>query len=198
MVTAVEIRLVRESFPAIAELSGPVAALFYGRLFELARFGANAGRVQIETGIRYYRQAIELDPKFARAWGGLATAHMALTWFGEHPPSETMNEARREAEEARRLDPSLSFSWRVLGFVSHYLDWNHQEAERNFRRAVELNPKEFREISRVKFPEMGYPSWTAPVLSRQRLYLSGARPVLANGIRRADSLRSGRFCSRAS
>jgi serine/threonine-protein kinase len=112
------------------------------RLFELARFGANAGRVQIETGTRYYRQAIELDPKFARAWGGLATAHMALTWFGEHPPSETMNEARREAEEARRLDPSLSFSWRVLGFVSHYLDWNHQEAERSFRRAVELNPKD--------------------------------------------------------
>ena len=36
MVTAGEIRLVRESFPAIAELSGPVAALFYGRLFELA------------------------------------------------------------------------------------------------------------------------------------------------------------------
>jgi hypothetical protein len=49
------------------------------RLFELARFGDNAGRVQIETGIRYYRQAVELDPTFARAWAGLATAHMALT-----------------------------------------------------------------------------------------------------------------------
>ena len=78
------------------------------RLFQLARFGDNAGRVQIETGIRYYRQATELDPKFARAWGGLATGHMALTWFGERPPSDTMNEARRYAEEARRLDPSLS------------------------------------------------------------------------------------------
>lgn len=40
---------------------------------------------------------------------------------------------------------------------------------------VDLNPREFREISRVKYDELGYPSWIAPVLSRQRLYLSGSR-----------------------
>ena len=112
------------------------------RVFQLARFGDNAGRVQIETGIRYYRQAVELDPKFARAWGGLATGNMALTWFGERRLSDTMEEARRYAEEARRLDPSLSAGWRVLGFVSHCLDWDHQQAERNFRRAIELNPRD--------------------------------------------------------
>jgi serine/threonine-protein kinase len=112
------------------------------RVFQLARFGDNAGRTQIETGIRYYRQAVELDPKFARAWGGLATGHMALTWFGERKLSDTMTEARRYAEEARRLDPSLSAGWRVLGFVSHYLDWDHPQAERNFRRAIELSPQD--------------------------------------------------------
>ena len=117
------------------------------RVFQLARFGDNAGRTQIETGIRYYRQAVELDPNFARAWGGLASAHVALTWFGERTASDTMTEARRDAEEARRLDPSLSSAWRVLGFVSHYLDWNHQEAERNFRRAIELNPKDASALS---------------------------------------------------
>ena len=68
------------------------------RVFQRARFGLNAGRVQIETGIRYYQQAIELDPKFARAWAGLATAHVALTWFGERPLTDTMAQARREAE----------------------------------------------------------------------------------------------------
>lgn len=108
--------------------------------FQRARFGDNAGRVQIETGIRYYQQAVQLDPKFAQAWAGLATAHMALTWFGERPPSDTMQAARREAEEARRLDPSLSAAWRVMGFVNHYLDWNHQESERAFQRAIHLNP----------------------------------------------------------
>jgi len=112
-----------------------------------AAFGANAGRVQIETGIRYYRQATELDPKFARAWGGLATAHMALTWFGERPPSDTMNEARRYAEEARRLNPSLGSAWRVLGNVSHFFDWNHKLAEAQLRRSIELNPQDATALS---------------------------------------------------
>ena len=83
------------------------------KLFQQARFGDNAGRVQIETGIRYYQQAVQLDPGFARAWAGLATAHVAYTWFSERPASETMEEARREADKARRLDPSLSSAWRV-------------------------------------------------------------------------------------
>jgi hypothetical protein len=47
--------------------------------------------------------------------------------------------------------------------------------ERGTLALVEANPREFVELSRVKFPEAGYPSWTAPVLSRQRLYLSVAR-----------------------
>jgi tetratricopeptide (TPR) repeat protein len=117
------------------------------QLVQRANFGANAGRVQIETGIRYYRQATELDPKFARAWGGLATGHIALTFFGERPPSDTMNEARRYAEEARRVDPALSSGWRVLAMVSHMLDWNHQQSEREFRRAIELNPRDAAALS---------------------------------------------------
>jgi outer membrane protein assembly factor BamB len=43
--------------------------------------------------------------------------------------------------------------------------------ERGLLALVEVNPKEFKEISRVKFPAMKYPSWAAPVLSRKRLYL---------------------------
>ena len=108
--------------------------------FERASWTPNTGRVQIETGIRYYQQAIQLDPKFARAWAGLATAHMALTWFGEEPLAETMAEARRIAEEARRLDPSIGRPWSVLGWVSHYVDWDHATAEQQFQRAIELRP----------------------------------------------------------
>jgi serine/threonine-protein kinase len=106
--------------------------------FQRARFGDNAGRVQIETGIRYYQQAVQLDPRFAEAWAGLATGHMALTWFAERPTTETMGEARRIAEEARRLKPSLGRPWSVLGWVSHYVDWDHKAAEANFRRGIDL------------------------------------------------------------
>lgn len=51
------------------------------------------------------------------------------------------------------------------------------QAERGTLALVELNPRKFVEISRVKYPEAGYPSWVAPVLSRQRLYLNVAREV---------------------
>jgi outer membrane protein assembly factor BamB len=49
--------------------------------------------------------------------------------------------------------------------------------ERGTLALVDLNPHEFVEISRIKYPEAGYPSWVAPVLSRQRLYLNVAREV---------------------
>jgi hypothetical protein len=49
------------------------------------------------------------------------------------------------------------------------------QAERGVLALVELNPRKFLEISRVKYPESGYPSWVAPVLSRRRLYLNVAR-----------------------
>jgi tetratricopeptide (TPR) repeat protein len=112
-------------------------------LYERSRFGDNAGRVQIETGIRYLREAVQLDPEFALAWARLGTAHVALTWFGEQPPSDTMVAARRYAEQARQIDPALGTPWRALGFVSHYLDWNHVRAETEFRRAIALTPDTF-------------------------------------------------------
>lgn len=110
------------------------------RLARRAFFGGNAGRVQIQTAIRLYEDAIRIDPMFAGAWSGLATAHIALTWFGETPAAETMALAKREAKEALRLDPSNSSGWRVLGFASHYLDWDHPTAEAHFRKAIGLNP----------------------------------------------------------
>jgi outer membrane protein assembly factor BamB len=46
--------------------------------------------------------------------------------------------------------------------------------ERGTLALVELNPTKFHEISRVNYPEFGYPCWTAPVLSRKRLYVTGS------------------------
>ena len=110
------------------------------RLVRQAFFGGNAGRVQIQTAIRLYQDAIRVDPMFARAWSGLATAHVALTWFGEAPAPDTMGRATREAREALRLNPSNSAGWRVLGWASHYIDWDHRTAEGHFRKAIELAP----------------------------------------------------------
>ncbi|MBI5760123.1 MAG: PQQ-like beta-propeller repeat protein [Planctomycetales bacterium] len=50
--------------------------------------------------------------------------------------------------------------------------------ERGLLALVKVNPNKFEEISRVKFPQMGYPAWTAPVLSRKRLYLRDENSLL--------------------
>lgn len=59
------------------------------------------------------------------------------------------------------------------------------QAETGLLALVELNPAAFHEISRIQFPELGYPCWTAPVLSRGRLYVCGAKEVRPIGRRHA-------------
>ena len=182
----------RSTPPARAGTSNEQARLAYER----ALFAGNAGRVQIETGIRYYQQAVQLDPKFAQAWAGLASAHMAITWFAERPVAETMADARREAEHARQLDPKLSSAWRVLGFVSHYLDWDHQVAEAHFRHALALNPRDaaaqswygdfLLDLRRFDEARAAYtraesasPRWLEPPIFRANIYTFTGQPALA-------------------
>jgi tetratricopeptide (TPR) repeat protein len=112
------------------------------RAFMKAHFGENAGRAQVLSGIHYYQEAIRLDPGFADAWSGLATAHVALAWFGEVPPVETITDARREAQQALRLDASLAAPWRVLAMANHFIDWNHSAAEQQFRTAIARDPRD--------------------------------------------------------
>ena len=111
------------------------------RLVELANFSGNAGRVQIQTGVRYYQDAIRLDPMYARAWAGLAVAHLVSIWFAEASPRDAVSQAKSEAEQALRLDPRSSQAWRVLAFASHYADWDQTTAEAQFRKAIDLDPQ---------------------------------------------------------
>jgi serine/threonine-protein kinase len=121
---------------------------------------------------------------------------MALTFFGERPPSDTMNEARRYAEEARRLDPSMSSGWRVLAMVHHMLDWNHQQSEREFRRAIELNPRDavalswygdfLTDMRRFDEARVSYkrsldvtPRWLEPAIFSSNIHTYMGQPALA-------------------
>ncbi len=131
--------MLRRAQPGNAEYTPSPEAY---RAYVRGHFGENAGRVQVQAGIKNYQEAIRLDPRFAAAWGGLATAHIALTWFGDVPARETMTQAKMEAQKALALDNRLGSAWRVQAFVAHYLDWDHVSAEKQFRKALELGPRE--------------------------------------------------------
>jgi Flp pilus assembly protein TadD len=102
---------------------------------------SSPGRVQIHSSIKYSEEAIRLDPKYGPAWAQLGVAHVALAWFGEAPARETMQLAQTEAREALRLNPTLADGWRTLAYASHYLDWDQKAAEKEFQRAIDLEPQ---------------------------------------------------------
>jgi tetratricopeptide (TPR) repeat protein len=166
------------------------------RLVQLANFSLNAGRTQIETGIRYLQDAIRLDPKYAPAWAGLATAHLVRVWFAEVPVTDSTPLIRKEAEQAVRLDPNLGQPWRVLAGVSHFLDWEHTRAEAEFLKAQQLSPTDPAAFSwfgdflvdmrrfdlareAYKHAQQVAPRWLEPIAFVGNTYLFSGHPDLA-------------------
>jgi TolB-like protein/DNA-binding winged helix-turn-helix (wHTH) protein len=97
--------------------------------------------VDILAAIGRFKHAIEKDPAYAMAYGGLADAYILLghpVWGG-HSPKETLFDAKEAATKAIELDPSLPEAHFSLAQTLEY-EWNWSEAEKEFKRALELNP----------------------------------------------------------
>jgi serine/threonine-protein kinase len=96
----------------------------------------------IDTAIEHFKKAIELDPTYARAYAGLADCYALgnLVSFGRMDTREAMMSAERAAKDAVDLDDSLPEAHTSLGIVNLKYYWNWQEAERQFKRAIELKP----------------------------------------------------------
>jgi len=104
-------------------------------------------------GIEYYRQAIEKDPAYALAYAGLADTYNLLGFgqLAELPPKEAARNARTAAMKALELDDSLSEAHAALGFTKFSYDWDWVGAEKEYRRAVELNPNNAMAYHRYTF-----------------------------------------------
>ena len=91
--------------------------------------------------IEYFRQAIDIDPKFALAYARIAEAYGSLPAYPYMSPKEAFPEAKRAAQKALEIDPSLSEAHTFLAYSLAIYDWNWPDAEREFKRAIELEPK---------------------------------------------------------
>jgi TolB-like protein/DNA-binding winged helix-turn-helix (wHTH) protein len=103
---------------------------------------ANYSEQDLLAAIRYFRQAIEKDSKYAPAYAGMADAYIELgnPWSGSHPAKETQPPAKAAATTAVELDPLLGEAHLVLAQTSELGDWNWSEAERQYKLALELSP----------------------------------------------------------
>jgi len=90
--------------------------------------------------IDYYHQAIEKDPAYAMAYAGLAEAYGLAPGDINFPPREAMPKAVEAAQRALQLDHHLAEAEAVLASVRFWYDWDWDNAEKGFNRALELNP----------------------------------------------------------
>jgi eukaryotic-like serine/threonine-protein kinase len=88
----------------------------------------------------YFNQAVQKDPGYALSYAGLADSYSLLGDAGYLPPSEAWPKAKTAAMQALDIDDSLAEAHTSLGLVKEHFEWDWAGAEKEFKRAVELNP----------------------------------------------------------
>lgn len=94
----------------------------------------------LSKGIESFRRAIELDPGFALAYAGLADCRVLLPLHAAVLPRDVFPQAIAAAERALELDESLAEAHTSLAYARFLYERRWAEAERGFRRALELSP----------------------------------------------------------
>lgn len=94
----------------------------------------------LKKGISYFNEAVEKDPSYALAYAGLADSYSLLSDYNELPPKQAYPEARKAVMRALELDEQLAEGHATLAFINTTYDWDWLGAEREYRRAIELNP----------------------------------------------------------
>jgi TolB-like protein/DNA-binding winged helix-turn-helix (wHTH) protein len=90
--------------------------------------------------IAYFQHAIELDPRYAEAYSGLADAYTALGYTSYWAPRDSFPKARELANKALKIDPSLAEARASLAYVKLYYDWDWKGGEEEFQKAIAVNP----------------------------------------------------------
>ncbi|MEK6334749.1 MAG: hypothetical protein AABM67_07360 [Acidobacteriota bacterium] len=106
-----------------------------GRYFWNKRSSGN-----LKKATELLKAATEKDPNFALAYAGLADCYAVSYYYVGERPRELMPLAKTYAAKAIELDPTLAEPHATLGFVIWLLDWDQATAEKEFRRAIGLNP----------------------------------------------------------
>jgi len=94
----------------------------------------------LKKGLEYFQQAIDLDSSYASAYAGEADSYYGLGNGGFLAPREAYSKAKAAALRALELDNSLTEAHASLALVNEIFEFDWAGAERQFRRAIEINP----------------------------------------------------------
>ncbi len=94
----------------------------------------------LQKAIEHFQQAIEKDPNYALAYSGLADAYVVSPQNSDAPPREAYAKAKAAAMRALVIDDTLAEAHTTLAGVKRQYDWDWSDAEREYKRALELSP----------------------------------------------------------
>jgi TolB-like protein/DNA-binding winged helix-turn-helix (wHTH) protein/Flp pilus assembly protein TadD len=94
----------------------------------------------LRLAIDFFQRATVQDPNYALAYAGLADACALMPGYSAELPGKWMPQARAAALKALQIDPNLSEAHTALALIVQNYDWDWKTAEKEFRRAIELNP----------------------------------------------------------
>jgi tetratricopeptide (TPR) repeat protein len=96
----------------------------------------------LRRAVDYFTQAIVRQPNYALAYAGLADTYNLLREYSTMSPAEAYPRALAAARKAVELDDSLSQAHRSLAFAAFWWSWDFAVGEREFKRAIELDPND--------------------------------------------------------
>ena len=111
------------------------------QLYLKGRFSWNKRTSEaLKQAVGFYGQAIEKDPNYALAFSGLAETYVLFSFYGLTPAKESMPKAKAAIDRALAIDDSLAEAHAARGKYLAFFEFDRSGSEREFRRAIELNP----------------------------------------------------------
>ena len=112
------------------------------QLYLKGRYHANqVTAAGLKKSIEYFQQAIEKDRSYALAYAGLADSYSAIGGGWQYlSPTDSFPKAKAAAMKALELDDTLAEAHAALAYTVYFADWDWTMAEREFKRAIQLNP----------------------------------------------------------
>ncbi len=118
----------------------PVDASAYEAYLKGRYFWNKRTPERFQQAVESFQQAIAKDPNYARAYSGLADTYVLMSSYSLAPPDQIIPKARAAALRALQIDERLAEAHASLALVTESYDWDWQTAEKEYQRAIELDP----------------------------------------------------------
>jgi serine/threonine protein kinase/Tfp pilus assembly protein PilF len=97
-------------------------------------------RESLTQAIQYFEQAIAMEPKYSKAIAGISLAHFQHGILHFCPAKEAFPQAKNYAVKALQIDETIAVVHTALANIKMFYDWEWEEAEKEIKRALEINP----------------------------------------------------------